>query len=383
MKIGFFTELFPPSMGGQEQRFSELANVLAARGHQVTVLCIRHSAEVAAEEGLAGGVTVIRRPTIRHYYKPLGGLLPRSPLGIIRYALAVRRLTQANEFDVIFLNQWPLLHILALSRRNRARAVIDWCEIRRSFAFQVLQKLLPKLVAANTAVSTQVARYIRMSAPDRVLVLPSGITSAHYRADAADVRRGLLYVGRITAHKNMPLLIETFEEVCRRGYSEPLTIAGDGPAFEAVRRRVESSPCAARIELLGFVSDHRKYELLAGARLLVMTSRREGFPRVVAEAMASGLPVVTARYAQNGTVGVVEEFNCGLCADPTPHDLADAAQRILTDWEAWSARARLPTARLDWASLAQQFEAFLSETAVTARSKTLPLKTQGASCESW
>jgi glycosyltransferase involved in cell wall biosynthesis len=43
------------------------------------------------------------------------------------------------------------------------------------------------------------------------------------------------------------------------------------------------------------VSDERKYELLARTRLLMMTSQREGFPRVVAEAMASGVPVVTAR----------------------------------------------------------------------------------------
>jgi glycosyltransferase involved in cell wall biosynthesis len=383
VNIGFLTELFPPSVGGQQQRFAELANLLAMQGHQVTVMCIRDLAEAPAEEKLANGVSVIRRPRLQRYEKPFGGLLPRSPLGMVRYALAARRLAHAHKFDAIFLNQWPLFHILALSRRDRKRAIIDWCEIRQSKTFQVVQNVLPKLVAANTAVSAQVARHIRAVAHGRVLVLPSGITGACYRMDAAESRRGMLYVGRITGHKNLSLLIDTFDELCRRGYTEPLTIAGDGPAFEAVRRRVESSANRARIELPGLVSDERKYELLAGARVLMMTSQREGFPRVVAEAMASGLPVVTARYPQNGTVGVVEEFECGLCAEPAANDLADAAQSVLSDWARWSARARRHAGSLEWSSLAQQFEALLSETAAMARDVSLLQPTQGASCESW
>jgi glycosyltransferase involved in cell wall biosynthesis len=379
VKIGFLTELFPPSLGGQEQRFSGLADQLATQGHQVTVMCVRHSAQIATHETLSNGVVVIRRPTIRHYYKPLGGLVPRSPFGMVQYALAARRLTQTHEFDVIFLNQWPLLHILTLPRRYRACAIVDWCEVRHSATFRILQRILPKLVAANTAVSTQVAQHIRIFARGPVLILPSGITTARYRMDPVNRRRGLLYLGRITPHKNLPLLMDAFEELCRRGYAEPLLIAGEGPAFEAMRRRAQSSPYASRIELLGLVSDDRKCQLLASAKLLVMTSQREGFPRVVAEAIASGLPVVTARYPQNGTASVVEEFQCGLCTDPTASSLANAAQVILSDWEAWSARARAQTCRLDWSYLARQFEALLKETAAGARTVSLAYETQGAS----
>jgi glycosyltransferase involved in cell wall biosynthesis len=371
VKVLFLTELFPPSVGGQQLRFAELADLLAMRGRHVTVMCIRDSVDAAIEEKRASGVAVIRRPTLRHYYKPLAGLLPRSPLGMVRYALAVRRLTQAHEFDAIFLNQWPLLHILVLSRRNRARAIVDWCEIRHSATFRVLQSFLPRLVAANTAVSAQVAHHIRTFAGGRVLVLPSGITGARYRMDAAECRRGILYIGRLTGHKNLSLLIDAFEALCRRDYGEPLTIAGEGPAFELVQRRAESSPYRSRIQLLGLVSDDRKCKLLAGARLLMITSQREGFPRVVAEAMASGLPVVTARYPQNGTVGVIETFQCGLCADPTPNDLAEAAQTVFGDWDAWSARAHHRAASLEWSSLVQQFEALLGETAARARNASL------------
>jgi glycosyltransferase involved in cell wall biosynthesis len=380
MKVAFLTELFPPSVGGQEQRFAALADSLAMRGHQVTVMCIRHSAAAAVQEKLASGVDVIRKPALPHYYKPFRGLLPRSPLGMLRYALAARRFTRAQDFDTIFLNQWPLLHILALSRRNRACAIVDWCEIRHSKIFQIIQKILPRLVAANTAVSTQVGRHIRQFSHGQVLVLPSGIVSASYRTEPPARRRGILYLGRITVHKNLPLLIDVFEELCYRGFAEPLTIAGDGPASDALRRRIETSPFRSRIGLVGLVSDDRKCELLASANLLIMTSQREGFPRVVAEAMASGLPVVAARYPQSGAAAIVEEFQCGLCAEPLPHLLADAAQAVLSEWDAWSALARRRAASLEWSSLIQQFEALLSETAVSAQSVRLPRETPGESC---
>lgn len=381
MNIGIFTELFPPSVGGQEQRFAALADLLAVRGHRVTVVCVHYPIDAAAEEILPTGVRVIRGPALPRYYKPLGGLLPRSPVGMLRFALAARRVARINGFDAVFMNQWPLLHVLAVGRNVRQHALLDWCEIRHGLLLRTAQFLLPKLVAANTAVSTQVAEKIGRTAQGRVLVLPSGIEVAAYQEKPAECRHGLLYVGRVARHKNLALLIDTFEELCRRGYSERLTIAGSGPDLEAVRRRAAASSFGSAIDVPGFISDERKIDLLASARLLVLTSQREGFPRVVAEAMASGLPVITARYPQNGTVDVVGEFGCGLCAAPTACSLADAAQSVLADWPAWSARSRLHAETLDWSVLIRRLEALLQYAeAGTSRAK-FAQQPEGLSCE--
>ncbi|HET6608501.1 MAG TPA: glycosyltransferase family 4 protein [Rhodopila sp.] len=381
MNIGFFTELFPPSVGGQEQRFAALADLLASRGHRVTVACIRHPTDCAAEETLPSGVQVVRVAVPGCYYKPRGGMLPRSPSGMMRFAVATRRLAQAGNFDAIFLNQWPLLHIPALCRRDRLRTVVDWCEIRRSLPFRIAQRLLPKVGYANTAVSTDVALTIRRSTPGRVLVLPSGVSVTTYRDRPAPERSGLLYVGRVTRHKNLGLLIETFEELCRRGGTEKLTIAGTGPDLEAIRRRADNSPFHPGIEVLGFVSDERKVELLSSAKVLMMTSQREGFPRVVAEAMASGLPIVTARYPQNGTVAVVQEFGSGLCANADPGALADAVEAVAADWQAWSARSREHAGTLDWSSLVLRLEALLQHTAAAAINPNFVHNLEGLPCE--
>lgn len=91
MRIAILSELFPPSIGGQEIRFAELAEVLVRQGHTVDVFCLAHDAAVPACETLSPGLTVTRRPRVADYRRPNSKLLPRSLTGMVRYAVAARR----------------------------------------------------------------------------------------------------------------------------------------------------------------------------------------------------------------------------------------------------------------------------------------------------
>ena len=55
-----------------------------------------------------------------------------------------------------------------------------------------------------------------------------------------------------------------------------------------MKATVRQSPVADRVQVLGSVDEARKLDLLAMSSVLGMPSKREGFPRVIAEAMASG-----------------------------------------------------------------------------------------------
>jgi glycosyltransferase involved in cell wall biosynthesis len=361
MRIAFLTELFPPSIGGQEVRFAELASALAVRGHTVEVLCIKHADDLPTREDIKPGVSVLRRPFVEKYRRSQGSLLPRSLVGMVKFAWAARGVLRRGRFDLVFVSQWPLLHVLTLPSRDRKRAVIDWCEIRHSSPYRLFQNLLPRLVKANTAVSEEVRKHIAARSPGPVFLLPSGIARERYHAAEDRGRAGLLYLGRIAHHKNVPLLIKAYDELCRRGSTENLTIAGSGPAMDEVKAAIAESPYKERITLAGTVTEERKLELLSQSRILVLPSQREGFPRVVAEAMASGLPTVTTRYPGNGTVTVVESFDCGLCAEPEAIALANAIETVLSRWEKFSERSSAGASRLDWASVVVEFEKFLGQ----------------------
>jgi glycosyltransferase involved in cell wall biosynthesis len=120
-----------------------------------------------------------------------------------------------------------------------------------------------------------------------------------------------LFVGRLEASKGVFDLLEAFAEAFRR---EPfvLVLAGHGDAA-AVRDAAHRLGIADAVELTGYLSGDAIYRAYAAADLFVLPSHREGFPTVVLEAMAFGLPVVTTRI--RGAADVLVDGENGLLVD--------------------------------------------------------------------
>ena len=226
MRIGLFTELYPPSIGGQEIRFQQLAHALHEQGHDVSVLTIDHLGHLTEIE-YDGGITIHRHPHATHYVRPKK-LIRRSPKTILSYSAWCRKSAKRNAFDLKLYNQWPLLHIL-FSIFTPGKTVIDWCELRSGFFWSLIQTLLPQLGDANIAVSNRVATEIQRHTRNITFCLPSGLRVAEYKNLPKHCRNGLLYIGRISEHKNLPLLVRAFEALQKHGYTGRLTIAGSGP----------------------------------------------------------------------------------------------------------------------------------------------------------
>lgn len=355
MRIGIFVELFTPSVGGQELFFEGLSRQFVKNGHTVDIHCIGHASGLAPVENV-DGITVFRYPTDAFYKAPRFKMMKRAWPTIIKYALHVRRVVKGTNYDVLFLNQWPLLHAVTIPRSQRAKAVMHWCEIRTGLFYRTIQALLPRFVANNVAVSEAVGRSIQRYTARPVHTLPSGIDVELYRSLPRNRRSGICHLGRMAAHKNIPLLIDAFELLKDRGYVGSLTLAGDGPALDEIKERARNSRHASDIILPGLVSDAVKIELLSRSEALVISSLREGFPRVVAEAMASGLPVVTCDFEMNGTKEVVSSYDCGLVTLPTPDCLAQGVRGAIARWDHYSETGRAAARTLAWTLIAERFE---------------------------
>ncbi|MBN9024611.1 MAG: glycosyltransferase [Rhizobiales bacterium] len=355
MRIALLTELYPPSIGGQELFFEGLGRALADRGHRVEVFCIGHAAGLPAEETL-DGIAVHRFPSDPAYRSPPRAWMKRAWPTIFRYAFWTRRRLRDDDYDLVVLNQWPLLHAVTLPRRLRRRTVLHWCEVRNGRFYATVQRWLPRLSGHNAAISDVVATAIGTTSERPFLVLTSGLRLGEYHSAPARMRSGILSLGRIVEHKNLPLLVSAFEQLRQGGYAGRLTIAGDGPGLASLKAVIAASPVGGDIALAGPVSDEDKAKLLAEHELFAIVSQREGFPRVVAEAMASGLPVLTAGYPGNGASDIVRAAGCGLVAEPAPAALADAARAILGQWAAYSEAGLRFAADLDWSWIAERLE---------------------------
>lgn len=123
----------------------------------------------------------------------------------------------------------------------------------------------------------------------------------------------IISVGRICYAKNYDRLVDIASRVLPRHPRWHWDICGDGPELAALRQKAASGPAAGQIHFLGNVSDvWQRYGQYA---FLVMTSRYEGFPMVLLEAAAMGLPLVSFDI-ETGPREIIREGENGFLIPP-------------------------------------------------------------------
>lgn len=177
----------------------------------------------------------------------------------------------------------------------------------------------------------------------RCVVIPNPVFdpgSANAPASPRTALR-LLAVGRLAPQKAFDLLIEAFARVHARHPDWILRIVGEGearPALEALAGRLG---VADRVQLPGVIEAIQKEYQSAG--VFVLSSRYEGFPNAMAEAMAAGLPVV-AFDCPGSVAEMMQPGRDGLLLPAGDTDaLAAALDRIMGDADArvrWGLNAR-------------------------------------------
>ena len=162
----------------------------------------------------------------------------------------------------------------------------------------------------------------------------AGIGSRAADVDTSAVRRQfdvpaddllVAFVGRLTLDKGAEMLADALHEMRRRGVGVTLLAIGDAESEQAEALLRDPSMSVA---LTGWTNDPIQY--LAACDVLVLPTRREGYPNVVLEANACGVPVVTT--TATGAVDSVVDGETGLLvAVDDAHALADALSRLAMD----------------------------------------------------
>jgi starch synthase (maltosyl-transferring) len=134
---------------------------------------------------------------------------------------------------------------------------------------------------------------------ERLVVIPNGVDLDQHSAakpeslDALGIapgRRLVTFIGRLEPQKGLPWLLATAAEWLPRLPGCDLVLVGRGPDRPALEQLVMDRGIASRVHFLGWRPDVPR--ILAASELLVLSSRWEGMPNVVLQAMAGGLPVL-------------------------------------------------------------------------------------------
>lgn len=120
-----------------------------------------------------------------------------------------------------------------------------------------------------------------------------GLTPApRAAAPGANAKLRVLHVGRLSPEKNQALLLDAFASACARGLDAELRIVGDGPERETLAAKIAALGLGARATLFGPLADASLTAEYAAADVFVMSSRMEGLPVVLMEALAQGVPCI-------------------------------------------------------------------------------------------
>jgi glycosyltransferase involved in cell wall biosynthesis len=239
-----------------------------------------------------------------------------------------------------------------LLRRPLVATIIgsDAVQVRRSR----LLRFLLRWVDVICYVSPQMEDIVRDVGPRVALFTPWGIDIAQFRPGE---RREpiVVVVARLDQKKGHEYAVRAFSRISDRHDQARLSIVGEGPD----RGRLEALVGATtgdRVHFEGALSHDAVASLLSKARVLVLPSTDdEGTPKVILEAMASGLPVIASDV---GACRQLLASGCGIIVPPKDDSaLAEAIDLLLGDNDLWtnmSARGRDAVAEYSWEGIADR-----------------------------
>jgi glycosyltransferase involved in cell wall biosynthesis len=152
------------------------------------------------------------------------------------------------------------------------------------------------------------------------------------------------FVGRLTRDKGVPELIDAFDQIVAAAPLARLLLVGwfdesDDSLSEELRARIDQHPSIVRT---GFVADTAPY--YRAMDMMVLPTWREGFPNVVLEAAATGIPVITT-LSTGSRDAVLAEITGILIPAGYPQAIAEAVLRLIRHP---GVRHRMGTAARAW-----------------------------------
>ncbi len=334
--------IYPHTVGGAERWYRNLAERLAADGHDVDYLTLRQWPE--GEDAGVPGVNVIAvGPRLALYASGRRRIGPpvRFGLGVFLHLVRNRR-----RYDVVHTASFPYFSLLAagaLRPVGRYRLVVDWHEVwTREYwheymgagpgqAGWAVQRICLRIPRRSFCFSRLHERRLReLGLRGELTVLHGQYDGPAGRLVPAAEPPVALFAGRHIPEKRVPALVPALALARERRPDLRGEIYGDGPERDEVMRLVGAAGLDDTVKVPGFVSPEAIENALGSAACLVLPSRREGYGLVVVEAAAHGTPSVVVAGVDNAAVELVEDGVNGAVAESvSPSDLAGAIVRAV------------------------------------------------------
>ena len=320
------------SGGCSEKVAVELTTHWAATGHPTALVTLATASD--DRYPIASNVERIALDELKASRGPFSAVFAN-----LRRIRRIREAVRSFAPDVVvsFNDRTNVLAALALRQRNYPLIVSERVDPRarpREAIWSALRRWTYPTADAVVVPSEGMRRWAESivgRAP--VEVVPNACWSYDPAQDAppddSDRETVVLGMGRLDRQKGFDLLIDAFAQVSPRRPEWRLRIVGDGPERGALLQRASRAEIADKVEILPWTNDPTEH--WRTAKVFVLSSRYEGFPNVLVEALAAGLPAI-AFDCPSGPADILRSGTDGLLVEAEDaFGLAAALHRMLGD----------------------------------------------------
>lgn len=354
MKITHFLARFRIADGGVVRAVLDICTLLAARGHDVTVLtCDDTDVPDGWKNRVAGSPRVVCVPfpagILGQFTKrQLAGLKPMiAASGVLHLhgcwelanaqcARMARRLGVPYVISVHgMLDDWSMaqkrikkrIFLAAGGRQTLEHAALVHCTAAAEF--EQSRKWYPRAAGIVVPLVFALEPYRLLPGPEAAEMAFGLQAKGALRVDSPL----LLFLSRVHPKKGIEVLIDAVAELRRRGVACQALIAGSGdPRYVAeIQERIRHSELDDWITSVGLVTGATKVSLFQAASMLVVPTSQENFGFVFLESLASETPVVTTRGVDIWPE--LEESGGAMIVDRSAQAFADVVETLLADPE--------------------------------------------------
>jgi glycosyltransferase involved in cell wall biosynthesis len=350
-----------PEGGGSEVYVETIAEGLAARGHQVTLVCAEHGDSPSRE--VRDGIHIVRNGGKLDVYPRAAWSLRAGRLGPIDVVVDVQNglpfcSAVVSKIPTVVLvhhvhrEQWPVVY-------GRVRAGIGWWLESRLAPYVYRHS---SYVAVSSRTRDELVDLGVEAA--RIRIVHNGTQPPPMRDIAPSPHPHILVLGRLVPHKRVEHVLDSARVLRGRYPQLRVSIVGEGWWRNQLEDAARAAEVADITTFFGRVDESTKDRLLREAWVLALPSLKEGWGLVVMEAAARGVPAVA--YAEAG--GVVESIADGVTGvlAHNREDFTAAIDRILRDDEfrhSLGRAAALRSTEFTWDSAIKNFEQVLLDAA--------------------
>ncbi|ARN56710.1 glycosyltransferase [Sedimentisphaera salicampi] len=341
MRILMVTNSYAPYVGGIEKSIQSFAQYFRAKGHSVLVIAPKSDKPVEDEQDVMRvsainnfndtnfPVTIPLPGEIRSRIKDFKPDIVHSHFPFIIGSTALR-IAAAREIPLVFTYHTMYERYIHYINADSERVKRFVRSVTKGYS-----NLCDKIIAPSRAVKNML---LNRGVKTPIVVIPSGIEVQQFKTGRGQELRescGLPrdsfligHIGRFAPEKNLDFLLSSVIKVLKANSNSRFLAVGDGPQKSELEKKVREEGVSDRVVFTGMLSGQKLYDAYDAIDVFAFSSKTETQGMVLAEAMASGTPVVALNAP--GVDDILEDGKNGLMVQ---NENADSFAGVISEFK--------------------------------------------------